>query len=111
MTVQRTVDAKGAAALYGFWTELQGIHCNRFPAWHELTYVEKQDWLAKNRITVVEPENDGTEITVARRPRMEVGSCNACTSRRDEDMVTQVTLRGMSFRLCSVCGPKLKGWL
>lgn len=42
------------------------------------------------------------------------GSCNACTSFTqliEYDTVTEVHLRGMSFRLCPACRKTLKGLL
>ena len=38
------------------------------------------------------------------------GSCNACTTR-DYDTVTNVDLRGVSFRLCDPCRKILKAAL
>lgn len=32
-------------ARYNKWTDNQGIHGNRFPAWHELTIREKANWI------------------------------------------------------------------
>lgn len=42
-----------------------------------------------------------------RADRLTYGSCNACTNR-DCDTVTNVDLRGMSFRLCDPCRKVLK---
>jgi hypothetical protein len=40
-------------------------------------------------------------------PRMMYGSCNACTNR-EGNTVTNIDLRGMSFRLCDGCRKSLK---
>lgn len=42
-----------------------------------------------------------------RASRQLFGSCNACTNR-DGDTVTNIDLRGMSFRLCNGCRVILK---
>jgi hypothetical protein len=33
-----------ARKLYVAWTDAQGIHCNRFPAWHELSEASREKW-------------------------------------------------------------------
>jgi hypothetical protein len=40
---------KEARRLYSKWTDEQGIHCNRFPAWSELSLREHSDWIDKAR--------------------------------------------------------------
>jgi hypothetical protein len=40
---------KEAKRLYSKWTDEQGVHCNRFPAWSELTLREHDKWLTKAR--------------------------------------------------------------
>lgn len=30
---------------YNDWTDNQGIHCNRFPSWEELTIVQRLQWI------------------------------------------------------------------
>ena len=51
------------------------------------------------------------KITVSTNvPREQYGSCNACTNR-EGDTVTNVDLRGMSFRLCDPCRRILKNAL
>lgn len=33
-----------ARRLYNRWTDNQGIHCNRFPGWDELSSRERDEW-------------------------------------------------------------------
>lgn len=40
-------DATKAKKIYAHWTDNQGIHSNRFPAWHELTKSSRDEWLLK----------------------------------------------------------------
>ena len=50
-------------------------------------------------------------------PKSWTGSCNACTNGqytlndKNEPLVTNVDLRGMSFRLCERCRAQLKAML
>jgi hypothetical protein len=53
------------------------------------------------------------EITVKRAFSNDVGSCNACTDHMDSNgsiphAVVNITLRGVSFRLCAGCRIELK---
>lgn len=53
------------------------------------------------------------EVIEARKglDRRHAGSCNACTpftQVEDYTTVTEVQLRGLTFRLCPACGHKLK---
>ena len=43
--------------------------------------------------------------------KAQIGSCNACTDRDSYEKVTEVQLRGMSFRLCDRCKVELVGLL
>lgn len=40
-----------ARQLYAKWNGNQGIHCNRFPGWNELSEKERDEWRAKARVT------------------------------------------------------------
>lgn len=49
-----------------------------------------------------------TEISTSKNNSQRVGSCNGCNDYHtpngvDNHAVTEVTLRGMSFRLCDKC--------
>lgn len=47
-----------AKRMYGEWTDEQGIHCNRFPAFSELSTAAQQEWIGKARIAG-RPTNTG----------------------------------------------------
>lgn len=55
--------------------------------------------------------NQGITVT-PNQDRLMAGSCNACTDvsrdRNAYETVTEVDLRGLSFRLCDRCRVKLK---
>ena len=36
-----------AMRMYGKWTDNQGIHCNRFPSWSELSEANRGEWMKK----------------------------------------------------------------
>ncbi len=40
--------------LYAKWTDEQGIHCNRFPGWTELSQQERDEWNRKATPTLME---------------------------------------------------------
>lgn len=73
--------------------------------------------------TNTDPSWQGVSLNEAIRvnkhaDRLSAGSCNACTNGvyatnvdNGKDMVTEVQLRGMSFRLCVQCRVILKGLL
>lgn len=56
-------------------------------------------------------------MKVQTQSRLSAGSCNACTNgqyltdKSGEDVVTEVMLRGLTFRLCNSCKKNLKGLL
>jgi len=71
--------------------------------------------------TGVPPDWEGVSlneaIRVSRANKAWTGSCNACTNGQyelgadGEAVVTNVDLRGMSFRLCARCRGQLKAML
>lgn len=42
-----TDDSNGALKLYAKWCEEQGIHSNRIRGWHELSLIERSEWVSK----------------------------------------------------------------
>ncbi len=51
---------------------------------------------------------DAASISANRRHRQDAGSCNACNGDRYYQVVTEVTLRTLTFRLCDECRKALK---
>jgi hypothetical protein len=51
--------------------------------------------------------SDSEILVCPMQARLQVGGCNACTDR-DYQFVTDIRLRGLSFRLCARCLRKLR---
>lgn len=48
-----------ARVLYGRWTDNQGIHCNRFPSWRELSDDNRAEWIAKAYAAIASQAKEG----------------------------------------------------
>ncbi len=51
---------------------------------------------------------DLAHISANRRHRQDAGSCNACSGQKFYQVVTEITLRTLTFRLCDECRKELK---